>query len=55
MSVGAILLLALYLMPSIIAFTRGKANAGSVLVTNLFFGWTVVGWVVALAIACGAK
>ena len=40
-----------YLFPSIIAFILQPPNSMSVLVVNLFLGWTVVGWVVALAMA----
>lgn len=36
-----------YFLPSIVA--AGKKNNGGVLVINLFLGWTLVGWVVALA------
>lgn len=36
-----------YFLPSIVA--AGKKNNGGVLVVNLFLGWTLVGWVVALA------
>ncbi len=46
-----LLLAVLYFVPTIIAFARGVRNAGSVLVVNLFLGWTLVGWVVALAMA----
>jgi hypothetical protein len=46
-----ILLVAAYLMPTIIASVRGVPNLGSVIVVNLFLGWTLVGWVVALAMA----
>lgn len=42
----------LYFLPTIIAVTRKVTNQGSVLVINLFLGWTFVGWVVALAMAC---
>lgn len=42
-----------YLFPFAVATTRGKANAGAIGVVNLALGWTVVGWVVALAMACG--
>ena len=38
----------LYLLPSIVAKSRDRAR---VLVINLFTGWTIIGWVVALAIA----
>jgi len=44
-----LLALGLYLMPTIVAVMRDKANTGSILVINLFLGWTLIGWVVALA------
>lgn len=39
----------LYFLPAVVA--RKKPNASSVFVINLFFGWTFVGWVIALAMA----
>jgi hypothetical protein len=30
-------------------------NKGSTIVVNVFLGWTFIGWVVALAMACGRK
>jgi hypothetical protein len=39
-------------LPTIIAVARKVTNQGSVLVINFFLGWTFVGWVVALAMAC---
>jgi hypothetical protein len=42
---------ALYLIPTIIAIVRKVPNVGSVIVINLFLGWTLIGWVVALAMA----
>lgn len=41
----------IYFAPSLIASRRQVPNAGSVLVINLFLGWTLIGWVVALAMA----
>ena len=38
----------LYFLPSIIAFSRSKRDAVSILVLNLLLGWTAIGWVVAL-------
>jgi len=38
----------LYFLPAIIAFARGKRDAGAILVLNLFLGWTAIGWVIAL-------
>lgn len=42
---------AIYFMPTIVAVQRGVRNQGSVMILNLFLGWTLVGWVVALAMA----
>jgi hypothetical protein len=44
-----------YLLPSIIAILRRPINWGAIIVTNVFLGWTLVGWVSALAMACSAK
>lgn len=41
----------LYFAPSIVAYRRETPNKGSVLVLNVFLGWTFLGWVIALAMA----
>lgn len=41
-----------YFLPSVVAAERGVPHLGSVVVVNLFLGWTFLGWVVALAMAC---
>jgi hypothetical protein len=55
-AIGAILIfiivIGLYFLPSIVAVARKVTNQGSVAVINFFLGWTLVGWVVALAMAC---
>jgi hypothetical protein len=38
----------LYFLPAIIGFARSKRDAVSILVLNLFLGWTAIGWVIAL-------
>jgi hypothetical protein len=38
----------LYFLPAIIAFARSKRDAVSILVLNIFLGWTLIGWVIAL-------
>ena len=43
-----LLLIALYFLPSMIAYGRDMKNSWSVFFLNLFFGWTAVGWVAAL-------
>ena len=47
------LLMLLYFVPTIVAIYRETPNKGSTIVVNLFLGWTVIGWVVALAMAFG--
>jgi Superinfection immunity protein len=44
-------LIALYWLPTIAAYRRHVPSAASVLIINLFLGWTLIGWVVALAMA----
>ncbi len=39
---------ALYFLPAIIAKRRGKTNFVAIFVLNLFLGFTLIGWVVAL-------
>lgn len=40
-----------YWVPAIVAWLRHVPNKWSVLVVNLFLGWTVIGWIVAMAMA----
>jgi hypothetical protein len=53
--IGILILIALYFLPTIVAASRKVVNLGSVVVINLFLGWTLVGWVVALAMAVRTK
>ena len=47
--------IAAYWAPSITAAWRRVPNTGSVVIVNLFLGWTVIGWIVALAMACRSR
>jgi hypothetical protein len=47
-----IIVIGAYFLPTIVAIARKVTNQGSVAVINFFLGWTLVGWVVALAMAC---
>ena len=38
----------MYFLPSIIALARSKRDTAAILLLNLFLGWTLIGWVVAL-------
>lgn len=46
-----LVVLILYFAPSIVGAGRHVPNIGSIVVINVFLGWTVIGWVVALAMA----
>ena len=43
--------LALYFLPTFVAFSRQATHRYTVLALNFFLGATVVGWVIALALA----
>ena len=51
----AAMALGVYFVPTIVARVRRVPNTGSVLVVNVFLGWTLVGWVVALAMAARSR
>ncbi len=47
--------IALYFVPAIVAAARHTHNATGILLLNIFFGWTLIGWFVALLMAiCSA-
>jgi hypothetical protein len=48
-------LTALYMLPWAVAATRNRSNTAAIALINLFLGWSVVGWVVALVMACGSE
>jgi hypothetical protein len=41
---------ALYFLPTIVG--KNHKNMPAIFVTNLFLGWTVIGWIIALIWAC---
>ncbi len=51
--VVVMLLAVLYFLPTIVAYARSATVRGTVTVLNIFLGWTVIGWVVSLAMAFG--
>lgn len=46
---------ALYLLPIYEAWKREQDNLTVVALVNIFLGWSLIGWVVALAMACKSK
>lgn len=53
--VWLVVLTALYFFPTLVAMNRGVENKAPTFIVNLFLGWTVIGWVIALAMGAGAK
>ena len=49
-----LLSLAFYFLPTLIASLRSTASTGLVFMINLLLGWTLVGWIVALVMACAS-
>jgi hypothetical protein len=47
-----VLIAILYFLPVVVAGTRGHPQQGPIAIINIFLGWTLIGWVVALAWAC---
>lgn len=45
----------LYFFPGFVAHLRRHRNENAIVLANLFFGWTVVGWIVALIWAATAN
>ena len=48
-------LLAVYLLPSIMAFARNHRNKYALAKFNIFGGWTIFGWITALVWASYAE
>ncbi|MBS0410719.1 MAG: superinfection immunity protein [Proteobacteria bacterium] len=40
--------MAVYFVPTLIAFGRKKRNTAAIFALNFFLGWTLLGWVLAL-------
>lgn len=53
-ALGALLGIFVYLLPTIIAHSRKVLNRGTVTVLNICLGWTIIGWIIFLAMAFGA-
>ncbi|MEM3846745.1 MAG: superinfection immunity protein, partial [Candidatus Parvarchaeota archaeon] len=43
-----------YFLPTIVGCALKRMNICSVFLINLFFGWTVIGWLVSLSLAATA-
>jgi hypothetical protein len=46
---------AIHFLPTIIAALRNSRHVVAIFLINLFLGWTVIGWIVALIWACTSQ
>lgn len=51
---GLAIMAGFYLLPTYIAHKR-QHNTSGVAIVNVLIGWTGIGWVIALVMACGAN
>jgi hypothetical protein len=42
----------LYFLPTVIALIRGHLSGLAIFLLNLFLGWTLLGWIIALIWSC---
>jgi hypothetical protein len=52
LTIGFLIVGIIYIMPSIVAFRRNHPNRWIILVVNLAFGGTIIGWGIALFGQC---
>ena len=50
-----LLAVVIYLLPTVLAFFRDCESALWIAVLNVFLGWTVLGWFIAIGWAAGGK
>lgn len=41
-----ILIVAIYLLPTLMAFARDHPRRGAIALVNILFGWTLLGWLI---------
>ena len=44
-----------YMLPWAIAAQRDMSNHGAICILNALLGWSVIGWIIALVMACGQR
>jgi len=42
----------IYFLPTVIALARGHLSTLAIFLLDLFFGWTLIGWLIALIWSC---
>ncbi|MBN6740543.1 superinfection immunity protein [Acidithiobacillus sp. MC6.1] len=47
-TIGALVIALIYLLPALLAFAMGHPHPWGVLLVDLVLGWTIMGWIAAL-------
>jgi len=45
---GFVALVIIYLFPTVIAASKQRKNSTAIFLVNFFFGWSIIGWFIAL-------
>ena len=53
-SLGIVLIIGIYFLPGIVAHIRDHHQVNAIVLLNIFLGWTLLGWVIALVWAATA-
>lgn len=46
--IGLVIIAFIYLIPTLVGFSRGHLASGAIFIANLAFGWTLLGWLIVL-------
>ncbi len=53
--ISAVIGMVVYFVPSVVAFKRNAVSKWGIFFVNLFFGWTLLIWIVTLIWACEGR
>lgn len=46
--IPALIFIGIYLIPLLVAVQRKHSNKTPIILVSIFFGWTIIGWIIAL-------
>jgi len=46
--IALIIIISIYFIPSIVAVSEHKRDMRAIFALNLFLGWSIIGWIIAL-------
>ncbi len=45
----------IYIIPSLLALLRHNKKTGLIAIINIFLGWSIIGWIIALTMSLSSK